>query len=221
MDAGQLVAAFRQRADDEAVPYLFSDERAYYFASEAEKEACVRTLLLSDETSPFLTINVTAGQAVYPLDSRVFRIEAARFIPTSGHACALELTGLDTLRNRDSALSDEGRPSTIVHHGNTIRLWPKPRIGVTGQINLSVYRLPLAAMEAETDEPEIPPEHHDPLIDWMMYLAYSTKDSDKEDPARAERAKQRFEQHFGFRPNTETQRYWRERRNLTVRYGGY
>lgn len=220
MDAGELVAAYRQRSDDETEPFLISRERALYFASEAEKEACVRSDLIWDETSDFLSIDVVDGQATYQADNRITRIDRAVFVPLLGQARGrLELTGLDILAERDPGFRRTSWPSALARRGNTLRLWPTPNID--GQLMLSVYRLPLYPMGDESDEPEIPPEHHDQLIDWMLYLTYSTKDADVEDAPRAMRAEQRFAMHFGERPNTETLRHWRERRRITTTYGGY
>lgn len=64
-------------------------------------------------------------------------------------------------------------------------------------LSLTVLRAPLADMEADDDEPEIPARYHRDLIDWCCHLAYLLRDSDTESFQRATAFEQRFTQRFG------------------------
>ena len=64
-------------------------------------------------------------------------------------------------------------------------------------LSLTVLRTPLADMEADDDEPEIPARYHRDLIDWCCHLAYLLRDSDTESFQRATAFEQRFTQRFG------------------------
>ena len=52
-------------------------------------------------------------------------------------------------------------------------------------------------MVADTDTPEIRPEYHPALVQWMLYRAYSKQDTETCDPAKAEKALAKFTQEFG------------------------
>ena len=219
MEAGDLIASFRQRADDAAEPYLYSDADLLRFASEAEREACLRARLLWDETT--FTIPVLANTALYALDQLIDRIERATFTAASGgRPRDLDLAGADVLAESSEWQSQSGRPECAVQKDRTLRLWPTPGATYAGALTLSVYRFPLSPMESTSDEPEIPLEHHDGLVDWMLFLAYTTKDSETNDPARAARHEALFAARFGERPSADVLRRHRERRRVTTRYGG-
>lgn len=223
MNLQDLIGTYRQRADDAVAPYHVSDEDLARFASEAEREACVRGNLIYDDLSPDLvTIAVLANTHTYDLDPLVTRIEAVNFVPTgTTRGRELDLTGMDDLRDYpDWQGRSCSRPMKAVHIDtpHSLRIWPTP--SVAGTAHLAVYRLPLFDLEDASDEPEIPSVHHDGLVSWMLYRAYSSKDSEQEDPARARDALAEFTSRFGERPSADTLRRQRERKRITTRYGG-
>jgi hypothetical protein len=234
-----LVCTFRQRAGDNALPHLWHTSFLYQVASEAEREACVRARLIWDETSSFLTIPIVADQPIYALDQRIDRIERVTFFPTTGRPWDLILAGIDRIEqqrgghlytgwdwhtgygNDSDWQRRKGRPEYAVRLENTLRLWPMPHGNYgSGTIQIACYRYPLDAMETPVDEPEIPVENHDGLVDWMLYRAYSTKDQDDQDDQRALGALATFNARFGERPSADVLRRHREKRRVTTRYGG-
>lgn len=223
MTLQDLIDTYRQRADDAVVPYHVDDLVLAKFASEAEREACIRAKLIRDDTSPdYTAIAVTAGTAVYPLDPLVQDIDSASFqvVGTTRWEKVVP-TGMDHIEdNFDWQNKTASRPCSIVHLSpeRSIRLWPTP--SMSGTLQLAVYRLPLFDMEDMEDEPEIPIEHHDGLVSWMLYRAYSSKDSELEDPARASANLSEFTARFGERNTADVLRRHRERRRHTTRYGG-
>ncbi len=222
MDLGGLIAEARVRADDAVEPFLTPDATFARWASEAEREACVRGRLLLETAAiaRVTSIPVVAGIAEYPIDPAVHWIDAATFVPTTGKARELDMVGLDWIREqagwnprqctRPDALADNGR--------NRLRIFPIP--AAPGTLQLTVYRYPLYPMEDAGDEPEIRDEHHMGLVDWMMFRYWSQKDSEIYDPQRAAQAEADFEDRFGKRNSAGVMRRHRERRRVTTRYGG-
>lgn len=221
MDASALLAEYRRRADDRTEPYYVDDDEAMRLASEAEREACMRGRLIFDDTTEGIAVyDVASGQTVLQVSSLVLRIDHATFKPTTGgRERSVPLTGVDWIREQRGS---EDREATYVealaHVERTqVRLFPSPR--VTGVLRLQVYRLPQFAIESPSDEPEIAEEHHDGLIDWMLYRTWGAKDSEQEDPARAAQALADFTARFGERPTADVMRRHRERRRVTTRMG--
>ena len=216
MDAAGLIRIFRQRADDTAEPYLWQDVDLFAWATEAEREACVRARLIWDETSAFLTLPLVPGQVVYAIDQRIDHIErVAVTLDAGGRPRDLCLIGIDRIHESTDWAPGVGRPDFAARVRNSLHLWPAPN--QTGTFSIACYRHPLAAMEVDSDEPEIAEEHHESLVDWMLYRAYSTKDSEAEDQQRAAQALARFTGNFGERNSANVIRKHRERRRVTTR----
>lgn len=217
MDLSALIVEYRRRTDDAIEPYRVSDVEAARFATEAEKEACLRAHLLYDDSTDLTTLTLTASQATITLDPLILDITAASFTPTgSTTAIELDLTGMDWIRERcDWQTLACARPWKLAQGRGTARLYPLPSLG--GTLQLAVYRLPALEMEDDGDEPEISVQHHDGLIDWMVYRGYQTKDAESEDRARGSDALALFEQRFGSRSDADTLRRQTERRRITTR----
>lgn len=222
MDLEDLMAEFRQQADDKGFQPLYVDEDLPKWANEAEREAAVRARLLFDDTSAFLTLPVVAATVRYAIDPRIQVIDGAFFAPTVGRQRLLDLTGLDDLRQHDTHLCRTcNRPAALVHiEQSAIRLWPIPTSTVAGSLKLEVYRLPLEDMVDSDDAPEIGAIHHLGLVDWMLYRAYATKDGEDGDPVRSKTHYDAFEARFGERPTADVLRRHREKRRVTTTYGG-
>lgn len=77
-------------------------------------------------------------------------------------------------------------------------------------LHLECYRLPLAALEDESDEPEIHAAHHEHLIEWALFKAYSVPDADAFDPTRAKMAEDAFTRYFGLQPDSDMRRATRQ-----------
>lgn len=218
MDAAALVAAFRQRADDATEPYHYADADLYRWLTEAEKEACLRARLIYDDTSAFLEIPLSDGVGDYALSPLVDRIVTVTLTPSVwGRPVQLCLTGVDQMRGELVGL-----PRLAGRIGQFLRVWPRPaaEVAATTTLRIAAYRFPQFAIEADADEPEIPEEHQDGLVDWLLYRAYSTKDGELEDPSRAQAALAEFTARFGERPTADVLRRHRERRRVTTRYSG-
>lgn len=218
-EASALLAEYRRRADDRAEPYFMSDAQVLALLTEAEQEACQRSHPIFDyDTDDVVEYAVAAEQSSVALDPRVWRVDHAVFTPDGAlRGCRIELTGIDAIRDmQDGRTVISSRPSHAAHSGrSTLTLFPAP--SVAGTLRLDVYRLPLYDIKAGTDEPEIPPELHMGLVDWVLYRVYSTKDSELYDLDRAAIALRDFTERFGERRNADAMRRHRERRRVTTR----
>ncbi len=220
MDLLELKTEARRSADDSAAAPLYDDEFMAKAASEAEREACIRARLIYDETSDFLQHAVVAGAQYFEPDPLVQVIDAATYTPTGGTARALELTGVDAIRDRDPTFRFAGKPLLLARVGGLCRIWPKVDTTGAGIVALSVYRLPLYDLEDDDDEPEIELKHHAGLVHWMLHKAYQTKDGEQGDAALSEMHLGMFVAQFGARPNADAQRRQAERRRITTKFGG-
>lgn len=222
MKVKDLISEARVRSNDQSEPYLTTDANHITWAAQAEAEAAVRASLLFDDSSAFCTLTLVADQDVYPLDSRIWRIDSVCVLPTGcTREKPVDLVGIDKLRQPGECGTFLSRPLRAAHQGGKLRIWPKPTSANLGTLSLRVYRLPLRALSTPEDKPEIDPIHHDGLVDWMLYRAYSQKDSEAYDPSRAGQALIDFTNRFGERPSAETLRQHNERRQHTTNYGGY
>lgn len=206
MNLAKLLATYRVRLDDRAESaQLYSDEDLVDNLNEAEAEAAERAWLLYDTTSPLCTIPTVVGQREYPIDPVVFEVRTATIV---GQKKPLDRNGYDavlqTIRDPGIAL-DYG----VDLFGSQLQLVLDRSPLVAGEIQLGVYRrplLPMALADADTVSPEIPASHHTNMLHWALYLAYSTRDSDAGDAAKAQTAFDKFEQFFGPKIDANTRR---------------
>lgn len=222
MNLEELRNEARRMADDRAASPLYDDDFMDRTANEAEREACIRARLIFDDSSAFLRHALTAsGSPLLILDERVDVLEYATFTPSVGTAYQLPVKDLAHVRRVDEAYSRTGRPELIVRLSKRqARVWPAPGAATVGTIQLGTYRLPLADMEQDTDEPEIALEHHVGLVHWMLYKAFWTKDGDEGDEKRAGEHEAAFTKLFGPKRDANTYRTQAERRKPVAPYGG-
>ena len=90
-----------------------------------------------------------------------------------------------------------GAPRAWVRNwqSGALRLWPTPNVADTAR--LRVVRLPINDLSGSSDEPEIHVRLHRSLVFWMLYRAFSKKDTQTQDDKRAATDLALFEQEFG------------------------
>lgn len=215
MNLDELRAEARRRADDAVGVAQFVDADLARFAAEAEREACVRAKLIYD---PGIVIAVSAAQETVSLSAVIDLVDSATFTAsTGGQAQAMDLTGIDALQEEcDWQTRTATRPWKLaVQSRRKVRLWPAP--SVAGTLRLAVYRYPKTDMEDGEDEPEIAIEHHDGLVDWMLYRMLDTKDGELGNKEGSAKGLSDFTNRFGERSDADVQRRHRERRRITTR----
>lgn len=202
MTLEEMITLFRAQSKDEKHSVgggdgdvLCSDELLTLYANEAQDEACRRGDLLRDSSSPLTAIAFTAGAESVPLDSKVLRILRAR---VDGHcADGISVEDMDASHPGWQDTSVRSRPTMLITGMSTgaLFLWPRPE--QDGTLRFTVQRLPLKPLRNENDKPEIRPELHRGLVEWMLYRAYSREDTDLYNDAKAALALRRFEAEFG------------------------
>lgn len=222
MEVAQIVSLFRQRVDDLKTPYLYAEPDILAWLSEAQREAAVRARLLFDDSSDLVTIQILPGVRRYKLDPLIFEVEAVSRdrSPQYPGQTPIRYVLADTtaIPVRGDYQNDFYRGSPQVQ-GDFIDFGFLPDVSYTGLppgaysfMRLEAYRLPLADIEALDDDLEIAQVHHDGLIDWLLYRAYMTKDSEAGDNPRSADGYALFESRFGPRPTANSLRMRSEKR---------
>lgn len=155
---------------------LHSDTELKGYASEAEREAAMRGLLIWDNVTPDVcVIELSAEELTYPLSPKLLLIEDLAINDASLCAGSYSIRGAGNKRE--------------------ITLKYAPTEG--SELRLTVYRLPLNDLtNLEDDEPEIPYYAHDKLAHWVAYRVYLQSDLDTASRDAAEQLAL-FERHFG------------------------
>ena len=212
MQLSQLINRFRVEANDNVQPYFIEDDAAINWLNDAVNEACIRgRLLYESQNNDVCKIAVSTGSSRYQQHESLYELSRVWFEPTNG-SCGTYLAlmspeSLDrTYYENWKALS--GFPRFIIQDDTSIRLVPIPDVG--GELHLEGYRVPLSAMQNDTDKPEINQIHHVHLIQWVLHKAFSVPDSEFFDPNRSALAEQQFTDYFGPRPDSDLRRITRE-----------
>ena len=211
MNIEGLIKQFRTDADDAVMPYRAEDEAVTGWLNEAEQEACIRARLLHESAnSAVCQIAVTAGTAHYPLHPALYEIDYLAFKPTGDtRRFAVNLLSREELDRIEPGWREcTGRPEYAIQSDTALRLAFTP--DAAGTLFMEGFRLPLAAMAAISDEPEINAAHHAKLVHWALHRAFSVPDSETIDPARAQLGERAFSQYFGLRPDADLRRTARQ-----------
>lgn len=195
MNLEEMIALYRAQSMDIAKPYFCDDDLLIIYANEGQYEACRRGQLLRDAASSLCLVDYAAGDESVAIDPRIVQVVRAH---ADGHP--VSVVGADEM---DASVpgwdagSSANRPSTLVAglSSGRLHLWPVP--AQAGRLKLHVFRLPLKKLTNDGDKPEIRPELHPALVDWMLYRAYSRDDSDLHNDSKAAIALARFEAEFG------------------------
>lgn len=202
MDLMQLMTTARRRLDDVVAPYLWSREDLIEYANDAQREACRRSRLIVDSTTPSICqIALVAGTPTYALDERIIFIKRAKL---TGHVTPLGRAHSNDLDNAAPGWEDDtGVPRAYVPNmdTNTFRPYPTPDDAYTA--NLTVIRTPLVEMDDEDQTPEIASRYHIGLVNWMLHRAWMKTDSETYNPKAAAEAEAMFESEFGKRSSAQ------------------
>lgn len=211
MVVSELRQVYRLQTNDINEPYLVDDETFLIYLNEAQCQAALRANLIYDNSSTFCTIPVLANKGIYPLDDRIYQIVFVSFIkPGPDDVAHLYDTRLQATSSEQVIMyypnwrDLSSRPNCFIQLDKTIEIIPKS--DTDGSLHIEAYRLPLADMEDDDEEPEIQRTHHLNLIDWVLYRAYSMPDVDIQNTAKADFFEKRFSRIFGNEPHATTRR---------------
>lgn len=219
MNLGELISTARDRSDDKAAPFLWSDAEWTSFANDAEREACRRARLIVDSSNCDIgEIRLRAGGRVYDLDQRVLFIRRAKL---KGRAQPLARVSYKDLDQCAPDWEDEvGEPRGFIPDMDTDKFRPYPTPTEAGIVRLTVVRLPMANMEELDDTPEIKLHLHESLLYWMLYRAYSKQDSETKDDKKATTNLALFENEFG-KKSSAMDETWIQREQGFMEEEGY
>ena len=208
MTLEQLIQQFRVDADDTVTnPPLWSNEWITAWLTEAQADAAIRGRLLYEaDNAAVCQIAVAANAATHDLHKSLFELVHLRFQATGATTSSvLTIKAREELdRIRPGWRDETGTPRHAIQDDTRITLVPRPELA--GTLHLEGYRVPLKALENDTDKPELNESHHRHLVHWALHRAFSKPDAETIDPTRAATAEAAFTRYFGQRPDSDLRR---------------
>ena len=196
MNLSDLRLLVRRRTRDTGSPPLWSDDEIDGNLNEAERETCVRALLIEDNSSSITQIDTATDEKRYAIDPRIIDVIAIEAASAPGVAIfGWSLTEGYLVLDRLPAKADT--------------------------LTLRCYRLPLSDMVDDSDSPEIRSMYHERMADWAISLCYMAPDAECFDQQASDRYAARFTQSFGDRHNANSVRNFREKADKTVTCGNF
>ena len=214
MNLEELRKDARRRLDDQAAPFLWSNEELDSYINNAEAEAATRAKLLYDTTTPrVVEIALRQGVPEYALCADVIRID---YIILGSTGRKLRRCYQQDLEEADGRWTiSTGRPEAFFEQEKSIRVYRIPE--TADLLRLALWRLPLNKLQANSDVPEIAERHHRKLFDWVCHEAYTRRDSDTYDPEKAAAHEAAFTASFGISETADVYRKRRLRRPTVVK----
>lgn len=215
-----LINLCRRATDDSIAPYLTSDDDWMEFANDAQSEACRRSRLIVDSTTAEICqVALVPGTDVYPLDPRVMFV---RRVSLAGILPALSPVSYKTLdKGAPDWQTETGEPRAYIKDFDTGMFRPYPAPDAAYTANLTVVRLPMAAMDDGDNTPEIHSRFHRALSDWMLFRAYSRPDSEVYNPKKADLHEAAFEREFGKHSSAQDEVWIEREHGYTEDEGAY
>lgn len=207
MNLEQLTAQFRVDADDLTEPHFWDAEWIAAWLTEAQAEAAIRKRLLYEASNPAICqIAVLVDTATHDLHKSLFELVHLRFQATGATTSSVvTIKAREELdRIRPGWRDETGTPRHAVQDDTRITLVPRPELA--GTLHIEGYRVPLKALENDTDKPELHEAHHRHLVHWALHRAFSKPDSETIDPQRAAAAEAAFTRYFGPSPDADLRR---------------
>ena len=197
MKLSDLISTYRRDTHDVAEPFFLSDEDVTALLNEAQVEACIRARLIFERhDADICEVDIESGVSIY--DQKPSWVEIIKASTGDGENISI----FDVrLTNR---MEMSGSAPAMVVYDKTFEMIPPPTEDDT--ITVEVYRLPSKQLENDDDEPEIAAIHHQYLLDWVKFKAYSIPDADLFDAKKANIHEARFEQHFGKHPGAKVRK---------------
>ena len=207
MNLEQLTAQFRIDADDLTEPHFWDAEWIAVWLTEAQAEAAIRKRLLYEAANAAVCqIAVAANTATHDLHKSLFELVHLRFQATGATTSSVvTIKAREELdRIRPGWRDETGTPRHAIQDDTRITLVPRPELA--GTLHVEGYRVPLKALENDTDKPELHEAHHRHLVHWALHRAFSKPDSETIDPTRAAAAEAAFTRYFGPSPDADLRR---------------
>jgi len=222
MLASELISDFRSDTRDTVEPYLWTEEDALRYASEAQLSYFRFIGGVPDATSEACEISVVEGEEWVDLHPSVLNIRIARLDS--------DKRPLRIINAQDDIAVDAdygtifntpltGRVVALVlgESRGKARLVNIPEADDT--VRLTVYRLPLQMhLTSEGDVLEVDDMHREGLLYRMKELAYAKQDADAYDPQASKENGAKFENYC--RTSRREQERLKSKPVRSVSYGG-
>lgn len=229
MTGRELIAYMRESIlDDNEAPYLWSDVEILRFLNYAEVQACRRSHLIIDATTPtdygtaatastagtraLCYLVTTQDRAVYNLSPKILAIRRCQLssmtYPLKGPMSYEDLDELSTgwigTSGTVGTSGTGGDPWCFLNEPNdTITFVQAP--GTAGTARLVVSRLPLMPFTLQT-QPEIPERYHEQICDWAAHLAFKKPDTETVNLNLSKYYEDRFTSNFGPLPDARSEK---------------
>jgi hypothetical protein len=211
MNLEDLIKSFRIDCSDRVEPYLFPTDVVSDWLIEAEMEAAIRGRLLHENCNPLIcNIELVPELSKYDLHPSLYEIDYIA-IPEKQNCPPIKIVSVEWLTEKFGQRwrTMQGTPEYVIQDEKSLRFIPTPNEPLT--VAIEGFRLPIKGLSRDKQStPEIHAGSHRRLIDFALYRAYSTPDSDTLDVGRADLALNRFTRYFGERPDCDLRRITRE-----------
>lgn len=203
MNLKELIALYRAQSGDINEPHFCENELLQLYANEAQVEACRRAPLLVSTVRVPLEAN--REQLLLPNTA----LQITRAFVNRQPVGVIRVQDMDAMHPGWQFDSPSTQPTHLVSGLGTgvVHLWPCPN--ADAELLVTFQALPKKRLCHEGDTPEIRPEAHAALVDWMLYRAYSREDSDLYNDAKASLALRRFEAEFGPKSSARNEQWMR------------
>lgn len=196
--------------------YLWSDATLNLYINEAQRKMAREALMIRDNTTPIATqVQTVPFQREYTLHPSVVAVLSAKCdcdradLARAGHAAFdtyhmpnpyfFDPSSLSALPpgkivafDTDEGVSPDSNGGMGVMQ---FRTYPAPDPVHAQLIRLRVVRMPINDLVNDTDNPEIPREHHLDMLEWAAYLALRIVDHDGGNIEAANNFRASFEDH--------------------------
>lgn len=231
MKVSELYDLFRSDLDDQATPYLWSDDEVYLYMDDAYKMFVRNTGGIADETSALTLVPVVAGQAYAEVDPRILKIRLATLLSDNTNLKIINSEDAASLMQFDYGQLRPVNPNTpgrVTHlvvgvernaKAGKVRWVQKPV--VDDMVQMTVMRLPLKKITEEEQDfefDEIMEEHHQHLLAWMKHRAYGKQDAESFDRGKRDDYEAEFVRYC--KKATEEADRYKSKPVRTVTYGG-
>lgn len=209
MELGELRLALRRDIlDDATAPYLWSDAALASHFNDAQRQICLRARAMIDSTSSVTNYAIAAGERRVRLHPSILAVRHARL---AGCGTLSGITAKRLWKREPGWDTSDAAAAThwVPDYQDGYLYLDRPVVDAT-TLRLSVWRLPtdVEEMEDDSDEPVIPLHWHMDMLDWAAFRAFSVKDSEMFDEARAGKHLAAFEGKAGRLPSMLEVRLW-------------
>lgn len=224
MDTTELYSLFREDVHDVDEPFLWTPDEVIRYMDAAQKQFCRLSGGIADSTSAVTQVAATTGNAWADVSPVILRFRRAslsdgtevKIINHENVDVILDTSdyGFDRPIKLDNTTGPVRYMVTNME-ANKVRLIKIPTADQT--ISLSVYRMPLVALDDLDLDLEIDEQHRHYLLLWMKALAYAKQDAETRNDKLREQNDLLFRQYC---TQARAEREAREHKTRIVSYGG-